>query len=436
MTLPKSPQKTSLTNRLVASKIKEAVAKGISLTLRDGDVRGFGARISPTGRVTWIARKAIGRGRGSTQSLTLGHYPGMSLEAARLDAGLAIARLAKGEDVVSQVKQARRDKVERQQCPSIKSAVSDYLDARKHDPKRDMSSRYEVELRQLFENQVVSDLGASKRVNEITKVDVKGILKTRQEAGHYVAARNLCVLLRPFFDWCKSEEYITLSPMLDVETPAPAEKRKHKLIAVEIRTLWLASFAFNQFGIGAYWRLLLMLMQRRGELASMQWQEVNLSAAEWIIPGSKTKNGKDHLVPLPYQALKELASIPRRKPNEYVFGKFPDAPFSGFSKAKRELEAVMMGMSEDPGLVLNPWRIHDLRRTGATLMSGVKVHGSKVQPHIIEAILNHTPPQLEATYQVWDVQRYADEKKDALQAWADRLDVLTADQTNVVQMKA
>lgn len=431
-----STQKTSLTNRLVASKIKEAVAKGQSLTLWDGEVRGFGARISPTGRVTWVARKAIGRGRGSTQSLTLGHYPGMSLEAARIDAGLAIARLAKGEDVVSQVKQARRDKVERQQCPSVKAAVSDYLDARKHDPKRDMSSRYEVELRQLFERQIVPELGVSKRVNEITKADVKGILKTRQEAGHYVAARNLYVLLRPFFDWCKSEEHITLSPMQDIEAPAPAQKRQHKLIAVEIRTLWLASFAFKQFGMGAYWRLLLMLLQRRGELASMQWQEVNLSTAEWIIPGSKTKNGKDHLVPLPYQALKELASIPTRKPNEYVFGKFPDAPFSGFSKAKRELEAVMMGMSEDPGLVLNPWRIHDLRRTGATLMSGVKVHGSKVQPHIIEAILNHTPPQLEATYQVWDVQRYADEKKGALQAWADRLDVLTADQTNVVQMKA
>lgn len=423
----------NLTNKIITAKIKEAKSDGLTLTLWDGEVRGFGARISPTGRVTWIARKAIGRGKGSTQMLTLGHYPGMSLETARVDAGLAIARLAKGEDVVSQVKRARRDKVERQQCPPIKTAVSDYLDSRKiNDPSRDMSSRYEVELRQLFENQVVPELGASTRVNQVTKVDVKAMLKTRKEAGRYVAARNLCVLLRPFFDWCKSEEYIRASPMAEIETPAPAEKRQHKLIAVEIRTLWLASFAFKEFGIGAYWRLLLMLMQRRGELAGIHDREIDLTSGEWIIPGSRTKNGKDHLVPLPRQAIAELTPLRGRG---YLFGKFPDAPFSGFSKAKRELEAVMLGMTEDPGLVLNPWRIHDLRRTGASLMSGVRVDGRKIQPHIIEAILNHTPPQLEATYQVWDLHRYADEKKDALQAWADRLDLISADQTNVIPMR-
>lgn len=405
----------SLTLKALQSHIRHATLHRMPITVTDSEVRGLSARISPTGRVTWVASKSIGRGRGSTQRVVVGHFPGMSLDAARIEAGHVISRLAKGEDVVSQVKATRRAKVARRQCPTIKEAVADYLTQRSGDP----TSRYEIELRQLFERQLVPELGVSTRVNAVTKADIRKLLKKRKDAGQYSRARYLMAGLRPFFDWCKHEEYITASPCIDIEAPPPS-KRQHKLTDAEIVALWATSHSFGI--VGCYWRLLLMLIQRRTELAGLRWREINLDRGEWIIPASRTKNKREHLVPLPRPAIAELQSLKQRTgEHDYVFGRYPSVPFSGFSKAKRELDAAMLAKlrESDPEAILSDWRIHDLRRTGASRMSGLKVRGHKVPPHIIEAILNHTPGTLEGTYQVWELHKYADEKRQALEAWAN-----------------
>lgn len=407
-----------ITANILKYNIKIAVSNGLPITLSDAEVRGLTARISPTGRVTWVASKAFGKGKGSTQRVVVGHYPGMDLTQARIEAGQTIARLAKGEAVASQVKAAKRALVESRQCPTIKEASSDWLSQRSGDP----TSRYEIEVRQLFERQIVPELGLSTRVNEVSRADVRKMLKARRDKGHSVAARNLFAQLRPFFSWCVHEEYITASPCDGVVPPDAAKERQHKLSDAEIVALWACAIP--------YFKVLLLTAQRRTEVASMQWQEVNLERREWIIPPSKTKNGREHLVPLspPVVSLltqlrlsKQETSIgmPSRKPSEYVFGKYADAPFSGYSKATQELQAAMLAKlrEDDAEAKLSAWRIHDLRRTAASGMASLRV-----QPHIVEAVLNHAPVKLQRTYQVW---QYADEKREALEVWADHLTNLT-----------
>jgi integrase len=333
----------------------------------------------------------------------------MSLEAARIEAAQTIARLAKGEDVVSQVKAAKRDKVARMVCPSIKEASSDYLDQR----PGDASSRYERDVRHLFERQIVPELGASTRCNEVTKAHIRKLIKARKDKGHYVAARNLYAQLRPFFSWCVHEEYITVSPCDGVVAPDVATERQHKLLDAEIVALMSCAIP--------YYRVLLLTAQRRTEVASMQWCELNLDRREWVIPSSKTKNGREHLVPLSPAVVSILRPLRgERKPSEYVFGKYADAPFSGFSKATRELQADMLAKlrEDDAEAEQSDWRIHDLRRTAASGMAALRV-----QPHIIEAVLNHTVSKLQRTYQVY---LYADEKRQALELWADHLAKLCA----------
>lgn len=431
--------KLNLTAKLLASQIKLSVSSRKPVTLYDTEVRGLLARISPTGRVTWAASKSLGRGSGSNQTVVVGHYPGMSLEAARIEAGLAIARLAKGDDVASQVKARKRAKVESRQCSTLSDTVVSYLSERRGDPDSDYEKRVKDNLESARD-----ELGASTRINAVTKADIRALLKTRKDAGHFEAARWMFSQLRPFFDWCVHEELISISPCAGVKPPDVGSARQHKLNDHEIKTLILASYAFKEADesvpiqkrerdSGPFWRLLLMLAQRRGELAGMRWREIDLAKAEWIIPGSRTKNKREHLVPLPRQAVTELRELgPRVGEADYVFGKYPTAPFSGFSKAKRELDAAMTKQTNE---VLRPWRIHDLRRTGASGMKALKV-----QPHIIEAVLNHTAPRLQATYQVWDVHEYADEKRESLQVWADYLSSLaiidSLDTGNVIYLKA
>jgi integrase len=414
-----------ITAKLLKSNVKYSIDNGLPVTLTDSELRGLSARISPTGRVTWIASKSIGRGKGSTQRVVLGHYPGMSLDQARIEAGQTISRLARGEDVHSQVKQAKRAKRERLQCPTIKDAAQDYLREWSAKTRRSASGAYEKSVRLRFDNIIIPELGASTRINAVTKADIRSLLKTRKDAGRFQAARSLFAQLRPFFDWCLHEEYISISPCVGVQPPDAAKERQHKLTDAEIKALLAVAIP--------YFKVLLLTAQRRTEVASIQWSELNLDKGEWVIPSSKTKNGREHLVPLSPAVVAILRSLPQRKPSEYAFGKYPDAPFSGFSKATRELQADMLSKlrESDTEAAQSDWRIHDLRRTAASGMASIGI-----QPHVIEAVLNHTPVKLQRTYQVY---LYAKEKKEALQVWADHIAKISTyihSADNVVSLRA
>lgn len=407
---------TVLTSRLIeTSRLK---AKPNGLYLWDSELKGFGVRISPT-CVTWLAQKSIGKGKGSTQRIVVGHYPALSLKEARIKAGQTISALAACENVRSTRAATKQSKREYLLSPTVREAIDNYLAERKRDASKDPTSRYEYEVRRCLTNHVVPELGSSTKLRSVTKADIRSMLNKHKDAGHFVAARNLFAQLRPFFDWCVHEEYLSVSPCVGVTPPAPCEERQHKLNDEEIRALWSASQVCSS--LGPMYRVLLLTAQRRGEVAGMRWQEVNLDKAEWLIPGSRTKNGREHLVHLTALVLEILKTMPRRKPSEYVFGKYPDAPASGFSKATRGLHAAMLAKlrEDDAEALVSDWRIHDLRRTAASGMASLGV-----APHVVEAVLNHTPAKLQRTYQVW---HYAEERRSALLVWANHLDTLVSD---------
>ena len=66
-----------------------------------------------------------------------------------------------------------------------------------------------------------------------------------------------------------------------------------------------------------YFRLLLLTAQRREEVAAMDRRELDPEAATWTIPGSRTKNGKEHIVHLSPLALAEIARCPAE--GDYLF---------------------------------------------------------------------------------------------------------------------
>jgi integrase len=141
---------------------------------------------------------------------------------------------------------------------------------------------------------------------------------------------------------------------------------------------------------GPFFKLLMLTCQRRNEVAGIQYHEIEKE--EWTIPGTRTKNGKTHLVHLSGPAL----SIIEQKPV------FISRNVSGFSKAKLSLDRLS-GVGAQYG---SPWRVHDLRRTGATTLQKLGV-----LPEVIELILNHTPKGIRGVYQRFS---YAQERKEAL----------------------
>ena len=170
---------------------------------------------------------------------------------------------------------------------------------------------------------------------------------------------------------------------------------------------------------GAIVRLLILTGQRREEVGGMLQSEIDTAGALWRIGAERTKNGLPHEVPLSAPALAVLRGLRRRKDTgderDLVFGS-RDGPFSGWSKAKSALDARLTGAL---GRVPAAWRLHDIRRTVATGMADLGV-----QPHVIEAVLNHISGHKAGVAGVYNRSTYATEKRAALDMWADHVTTL------------
>jgi integrase len=154
-------------------------------------------------------------------------------------------------------------------------------------------------------------------------------------------------------------------------------------------------------------RLLLLTGQRRNEIGKLQWSEVDLARGMIVLPPERTKNSREHSLPLSRQAQAILECLPHRNTTGFLFGK---RGFSDWDRGKQEL---------DQRLGIAPYRLHDLRRTCATGMAELGV-----QPHIIEAVLNHVSGHKGGVAGIYNRAKYEGEMRDALTKWADHVEAL------------
>ena len=128
-------------------------------------------------------------------------------------------------------------------------------------------------------------------------------------------------------------------------------------------------------------------------------------------------------MPLSDQALAILKATPRRDERDLVFGR-RDGPFSGFSKSKTQLDKRIHDrrIDENPEAKSMPhWTIHDIRRTAVTRMGDIGV-----QPHVVEAILNHISGIKAQVAGVYNRSVYAKEKREALVQWGEHVEALVS----------
>ena len=170
-------------------------------------------------------------------------------------------------------------------------------------------------------------------------------------------------------------------------------------------------------------KLLLVTAQRRVEVTSARWSDIDLSSGWWTIPAEITKNGLPHRVPLSPLAIRIFKSVGSGD-SDFVFpyddGKRPIRP-DAVTKALRKNESV---------LKIDYFTPHDLRRTTASHMAS-----SRVPRLTIGKILNHAEPGVTATY---DRHSYDPEKRQALIAWARTLNRIVKGNKSikVVNLKA
>ena len=164
------------------------------------------------------------------------------------------------------------------------------------------------------------------------------------------------------------------------------------------------------YPFGPIVRLLIMTGQRRNEVAGMRWGELALDESTWTIPKDRAKNKREHHVPLPAVAIDMLRALPRVADAEFVFSPRSTAP-SGYSAAKIRLDREIAALND--GQEIEPWTLHDLRRTVATEMAELRI-----APHVVEAVLNHKSGTIRGVAAIYNRYNYATEKRAALEVWA------------------
>jgi hypothetical protein len=111
-------------------------------------------------------------------------------------------------------------------------------------------------------------------------------------------------------------------------------------------------------------------------------------------------------------------------------------PVSGFSQAKKRLDAAMLAAKRDDlgdsTEVIPHWILHDLRRTAATGMARLNI-----APHVVDKVLNHVSGTIRGVGAVYNRFEYLEERHAALEAWGRYVDNLVRPKaTNVVELQA
>jgi integrase len=279
----------------------------------------------------------------------------------------------------------------------------------------------------LLRNHVVPRWG-QRRIGDVTKREVVALIDGLTDAGMTTGANRVFAATRALFNFALRRELIATTPFLGLKPPLAETSRDRVLTEAEVRLFWRAADAVG-FPFGPAAQLLLLTAQRRDEVIRMVRSEVDGDL--WTLPAERTKNSLEHLVPLAPPALSILGAVPPiAGAAGYIFTRTGDAPMSDYASTKARLDKAMLAIAReeataagrDPdGIELQPWRLHDLRRTASTGMARLGI-----PLHVTEAVLNHRSGTLGGLAGIYNRYQYLDEKRAALEAWATRVGAIVA----------
>jgi integrase len=215
----------------------------------------------------------------------------------------------------------------------------------------------------------------------ITRSDAVNALDQLVSAGKVVTAGRTMAYARACFAWAEQRGKISANPFANLPISGTATERERVLTEAELAEIWAASGTLG-YPFGPFYRIAMLTLQRRAEVAGMRWSEIAPDLSLWRIPGPRMKNGRPHDVHLSKAAKSILSALLRTEGCDLVFTTTGKTPISGFSKGKRYLDsAILRARAEETATLsilpapLIPWRLHDFRRTGVTKL------GSRIRQH-------------------------------------------------------
>jgi integrase len=339
----------------------------------------------------------LGRVRGSNQrfAISLGRYPGLSLQAAR-KLGEAHRRLC---EEGSDPRHARQEKAVQDQ-KLVGLLLDEYLGTLTDNRPRtvaDKRSTLQTALKGLKD----------RPIKKVTKGDVTRLLDTYAQKP--AVRRKLFSYLSHFLGWCQDRDLVGENVCRQIRAPKAVDPKERVLAEAEIAALMNVE--------GSLWgtmlKLVLLTGQRGGEVCKMRREELDLAAGVWTVPSATMKQGRSHRVPLSAAAIAILKG--RLEKLDHGWGPYV---FGAGSRGAKPYNGRSNGMEEVHRLTRTAdWSGHDCRRTAITRMQKLGI-----SREVRMRVTGHAQPRDGASsYEHYDFEKEAFAAVERLAAEIERI---------------
>ena len=396
--------------------------------------QGFGIRVKPDGTKIFFYgyNSPIS---GTRRFLTLGEYPGLSLENARIKYSEAFKMVKGGRDPL-EIKQLEAE--ERLKAPTVADFADEYMERHGDKKKSGMQDRRTLDV------EIIPKWG-NRKVKDIKRREVGDLLEKIAKRPAPIMANRTRALLSKFFNFAIEREVIQVNPCAGTKPLVKETPRKRHLSEDEIREVWKALSTPGTLHvsdeISRCLKLILLTGQRPGEVVGMESKDIE--GNWWTIPD--TKNGMPHsvfLTPTAKDLIGNKAGYifesPRKSKNT---GAPQSMHVNALAHAVRDSieepnEGAKLEQKTNVGdkpkttrrkLIMPAWTPHDLRRTAATKLSELGI-----MDEVIDVIQNHKKV---GVVRIYNQNPYEREKQQALEAWDRKLvSIINGTKCNVTPM--
>lgn len=407
--------------------------------LLDSKIPGLELRVNAKGK-EWSLRYRVKVGeKWLNKRLPLGDFPAVTVSNARAAAQQAKTDIARGSDPMGARQKEAELRAEEIKAKAVEEAskipVAEAFERWMKSDKPKGRADGGAELRRLFERDVLPKLSKNE-MSEVTRADILEITDEILARGANRMAQSAFADIRQFFEFATEREIIAANPCAQIKKSAIGKKpqaRERYLDPWEIRQL---NHALRNYSLNRVTQIIYMLQIgltcRINELCQAAWAEIDWDKREWTIPAGKNKSRREITVALSRYSLsllRELQGLTGHTP--WLYPGLDESKPVNRKQATNHARDRQRPIGEEPiqgrtvqtrSLVVGsePWKTHDLRRSGATLMQRMGI-----QTEVSDRCLNHAEGN--KSKGVYHRHEYDTEMKRAWFLLSEALSVITGE---------
>lgn len=379
------------------------------------DRDGMYVAILPTGSISFRYDYRI---NGRRETLTIGRYGfgGISLAAAReklLDARQLV------RDGISPALQKRREKARGPETKTFSDHAIQWLyGATMADSARSM--------RKSVLDRDILPIFSKRLLREVRVEDLRALCMRVKERGAPATAIHVRDIVKQIYGYANLHGEKVSNPADElapgsIVTFVPKDR---VLSQLEIQLMHQQLDRVPTYpAIRLALRLILLTLVRKSELIEATWNEVDFEAAVWTIPKARMKGRRAHNVYLSSQALDIMIALRTcAAGSRYVLPSRYDADRCMSKATLNRVTQLIAERAKEAGLPLEPFTVHDLRRTGSTLLNEAGFNGDW-----IEKCLAHGSGR--SSRSIYNKAEYAEPRRHMLQEWANMVDAWGGSET-------